>query len=279
MTAEQMLIAVDGSQPARSAAMIGLWLARALGYSVHALFIVEPAEVEDPYAERGPQVFEGQGARSPEETVALDEAYGQQVLDELILAAEALKLQMSSEIDFGGVESVLTEAAKVSSLVTIGRRGQEHREDQGALGSNFEALLAALEQPLLIGGEDLPQSLDRVLLAYDGGEAARGALVWSVRLRQALTDLGVDILAVEERTSASDEAEGWLQEALAEFSGTDNPPLAFTHRGEPGHEILAAAEEHGSDLILMGRRDSILDGAPGRTLRHVLRGGRAVLLS
>jgi nucleotide-binding universal stress UspA family protein len=278
MAAEQMLVAVDGSRPAQSAAMIGLWLARALDYHVYAQFIVEAAEVEDPYTERGPEVLGGRGARSPEETVALDEVYGQQVLDELILAAEALELQISSEIDFGGVVPVLKDAAEESALVTLGRRGLEHGDDEGALGSNFEALLAGLEQPLLIGGGNLPRSLDRILLAYDGSDAADAALGWAVRLRRALTGLGVDILAVEERTSSSEVAEAWLQEALSAFSATSDPPLAFTHRGEPGHEILAAAEEHGSDLILMGRPALILGGAPGKTLRNVLRGGEAVLL-
>ena len=71
MTEDRMLVALDGSRPAQSAAMIGLWLARAMNLSVQALYIVEAAEVEDPYAERGPEMTAGRSVRSPGEAVVV----------------------------------------------------------------------------------------------------------------------------------------------------------------------------------------------------------------
>ena len=278
MTEDRMLVALDGSRPAQSAAMIGLWLARAMNLSVQALYIVEAAEVEDPYAERGPEMTAGRSVRSPGEAVALDEEYGQGVLDEFILAAEALNLEVTAEIDFGGVIPLLEQTAQGSRLVVLGKNGQDHQDDPGVLGTNFKSLLGLLDQPLLIGGNLLARSFDRILLAYDGGDAAGDAIEWAVALRKALENLHVDILAVEEGEADADRAEEWLQEALAAFPDQGQPPQAFAHRGDAGHEIRAAADEHDSDLIVMGRPAHLLSGAPGRTLLHVLQGGHTILL-
>ena len=278
MTEDRMLVALDGSRPAQSAAMVGLWLARALNLSVQALYIVEVAEVEDPYTKRGPEVAAGWSARSPEEAVALDEEYGQRVLDEFVLAAEALELKVKTEVDFGGVIPVLEQAAQGCHLVTLGKNGQDHLDDKGALGANCRDLLSLLKQPLLIGGGQFAQSLDRILLAYNGGDAAAEAIRWVMDLKEALDGLEVEILSVDERTSDRGEAEAWLQEALAAFPSQGRPPQAFIHRGDAGHEILAAADEHSSDLIVMGRPAHMLSGTLGKTLLHVLQGRHTVLM-
>jgi len=278
MAAERMLIALDGSRPAQSAAIVGLWLARALDSSVRLAYIVEPAEVEDPYSERGPEAAVGSRAGSPEQAVVMDEDFGQQVLDEIILAAESLDLDVVSEIDFGGVVPLLSRAAGECDMLALGRRGHDHAADEGALGTNFEQLLTQVERPLLIGGIEQPQSLDRVLLAYDGGEAAEQALGLVRRIKENLPKLQLDILAVEEHIADAGQAERWLQLARDAFSGQDPLPSVFTHHGDPGHEILAAAEEHHADLIVMGRGSRALPGITGRTLARVLRGGvKAVL--
>jgi len=135
-----------------------------------------------------------------------------------------------------------------------------------------------LDRPLLIGGDQLPQALDRILIAYDGSAAAGDALEWGLRLSTSLEKLGFDILAVEERTSSNGAAENWLEKALGAFSKRYNPPQDFTHHGEAGHEILAAADQHQSDLIVMGRPSHRLAVGSGKTTFRVLRGGQAVLL-
>lgn len=270
--ANEVTLAVDGSAPSLSAASVGLRLAAALGDNPHAVFIAEPAEMQNPYAQAGSTTDSEAERHSTDEAVQFLEAYDQQVLDELASQADILAIPLSSEIEFGGVIPLLSRLVGASDLVTLGRSGRKHMDDEHALGANLEGLMNRVHKPLIIGGLHRPDSLDRLLLAYDGSDPAARALRWTLRIAGALGSK-VGILAVNENArDDTEQADGWIVEALQAFPSGHNTPIAFTHHGQPGHEIAAAAAEHHADLILIGRPKGKLGGSlHSGLLDHLLR--------
>jgi nucleotide-binding universal stress UspA family protein len=110
-----------------------------------------------------------------------------------------------------------------------------------------------------------------LLVAYNGSDRARSALNWAGRLQQTLP---AEIAAVAVQETDADLAGQWLQEAQAAL-----PYLHFDtcwclkRQGQPAAEIVAAAEEIETDLILMGRygHSAFIERLTGSTVEYVLK--------
>jgi universal stress protein A len=130
-----------------------------------------------------------------------------------------------------------------------------------------------------------------ILVAIDGSTASDGALVHAAGLAQALDarltvltvvaplpayayQAGIDVGALE--AEAERAAEGRLQTAAASGALDRTDVTTRVRHGHPGEEIVAAADEDGHDLVVLGsrRRGRLaagLLGSVGVTLNHHLR--------
>lgn len=118
--------------------------------------------------------------------------------------------------------------------------------------------------------------MSRALLAYDGGAKAREALYVATYLSGSW-DIPLEVIAVREKGKVSRTT---LEEAGRYLGQRGIQAELLCRQGEPAVEILQAAEQRGSDLILMGGYESspVLEVVLGSTVEQVLRESRRSLL-
>ena len=169
---------------------------------------------------------------------------------------------------------VLTRFAHetAADLIVVGPHGRGRLESI-LIGSVSQALLHAMPAAVLIAREPVSRPV-RVLLATDGSSHSLAAVSYLARFPLpadarvavlAVCDDRIGLQASEERTWAS-EATDIALEALA-ADGRDATPII--RHGDPKREILAAARELGSDLLVTGSRG--LGGFAGLVLGSVSR--------
>jgi nucleotide-binding universal stress UspA family protein len=142
--------------------------------------------------------------------------------------------------------------------------------------------------------------MKRILVATDGSPHALRAAAFAARfareLREAdvvLVNVGhiptvalagpgagavVDFAAIDEALETS--GKEILETTRLEFAGVDVPVTSVYRRGDPAHEIIAAAQDMKTDLILMGSRGRGQLGGLilGSVSERVLHGSRTPVL-
>lgn len=132
-----------------------------------------------------------------------------------------------------------------ADLVVVGR----HRRSDGFefLGSTSEWLLHHPPAPLAIIGR--PDPISRVLLAADGSDHARFAMEIFASLPGA-AGAAVVVLAVDDGRTEPAAAE----QLASDLEGRVGSVETLVRKGRPTQEILAAIDELGSDLVVLGTR-------------------------
>jgi nucleotide-binding universal stress UspA family protein len=149
--------------------------------------------------------------------------------------------------DVGSVQRAICDRARWADLVVL---SLSHPPAPGAiatLGSGLTTIIRRCPRPVLtVPGR--PSNLDRVLLAYDGSPKAKEALFIATYV-SGRWDAPLVVLTVRETELATQETLGHAGEYL-EARGVQAEWVE--ERGPVAEAILATAEAHGCDLVLMG---------------------------
>lgn len=269
-----ILVAHDGSPAALAAAGVAVQIARSRDWPVHGLYVVDEALALNSYADFHGELESGREPASRAELLRWFEAQGESALQLLEARCQAAGVPVSTEILAGGVPEMVLRESEQARLLAIGRRGHGHRDDAQHLGHTFRSIAHHLHPSMVVGGDE-PRTVQRLLLAYDGGEQARAALGWASELQRALPAEVVVLAVQEEGQPGVDE---WLEEAQAQLLEGQT----LRRQGQPGGEIVQVAREEKVDLILMGRyrHAALLEWLTGSTVDRVLRGtGLPVLVA
>lgn len=265
-----ILLAVDGSLSAKAAAYTAIQVASALKWSVHALYVVDAAQVFEIYSDTSQELNKLGGEISDKETLTLFEEQGALVLAEIDELCQEAKVPVTTEMIFGGVSEIILETSKQFGLLAIGRWGNHHKANAQHLGNNFRKIAHHTHTPLLIGGDDkIPSKWQHILLAYDGSELSRMALSWTERLQRLFVD--VTALSVEEK---GEKDYAWLEERQKEIAKSTLKHYEFDRgAGEPGEIIASVASARQADLIVMGayQHSGLLEWVMHSTLSSVIR--------
>jgi nucleotide-binding universal stress UspA family protein len=248
--ANTILIALDGSPSAKIAAETGVRFAKILQYAIRGLYVVDIDLVVEPlFMDTYIQAQHITDEWSSQTTDEMLRRQGEELLAWLEETCLFEGIPFSTEIKRGDVSELLLQEEEDCELVTLGRRGLTHAGDKDKLGHYFMIVAKQLRKPLLVSGDEPPKQLQRLLVAYNGSQQSKNALHWSARLQQSL-GAEITVLAIEEHEN--DPVESWLEDAQELLREERATAEVFIHRGQPGYEIVAAAGEHRSDLILMG---------------------------
>ncbi len=266
--AETIVVAHDGSPAAQSAASLAIQIARSQQLQIRGVYVEEAAAVLDPYPS-----YEGAWGNieypaSHRELLNQAEERGQLVLLWLHSQCRAAHVEVTTSLALGSVTAIVLEEATTAAVLAMGRRGWEHGASAERLGRHFRAIAHQIRQPLLVGGESV-RPIERVLVAYNQSDRAQLALSWAALLHRTLP-AEVLVLMVQEDNGASQLRADMVRSRCAQ---RDLTQYALLHRSGPADaEIVAAAAEHHSDLIIMGSysHGAWLEWLIGSTVEQVL---------
>ncbi|WP_254862238.1 universal stress protein [Halovivax gelatinilyticus] len=271
---ETILIPVEAGGRDESAISLGLDLASAFGATVHALTVVpagtEPAGLDpEAAAELGSVSTEA----GEEATATVDER------------ADERGLESTAAVRDGVVYRTVLEYAADHDvdLIVMGARGQTER-DKARLGRTTERVISLAEAPVLAVPPGGPTTLDRVVLATDGSDAAERAGEHGLELAAA-TDARVSVLyVVDSDTYDLNDAPRSIVGLLTEGGENAVEALAAAardrglavdtsvRRGRPDESITAFADDRDA-LVVVGTsgRGGATDPILGATAERVLR--------
>jgi nucleotide-binding universal stress UspA family protein len=177
-------------------------------------------------------------------------------------------------LEAGDVAAAICERGQWLDLVVAGVAHPPGAQPVARLGSGFRTLVQHCPTPVLAASQ-ASSGVNRVLLAYDGSPKADEALFVSTYLAgRWKVDLTVVTVLTGEQTSAKT-----IRRARRYLERHGIEAKYVTERGPVGKAILQAAEEHGSELIVMGGYSSpVLEIVFGSTVDEMLRDGRYSVL-
>lgn len=274
----RILVPVDGSDHAASAAETAIALAERFESCLVGLHVVDVRLVEGPLLQAVGSMWGDVPvpARQGELIEAL-ERRGRGVLDDFEQRARERGRTFECALEVGVVADVIVDRARSVDLVALGRRGEHAAFGDQPLGSTVQAVLRRSPRPVLVV-PDRPAPLERPLVAYDGSEHAVKALELGVEYAEGV-GAPLHVVCVQGR---AEDAERLLEEAAAYAGGHDLDPVLHAREGEGGVEgILDVARETAADLLVMGAygRGRLRELLLGSTTETILgRCERAVLL-
>lgn len=206
MTFKKILVALDGSSNSQVAAEYGFWLASNLGASLAGQHVIDPRLVDlfiEP--EFGEELGFGVSISTSEKVFTALRRIGKVVLD--LFASEAANrgLKITTFLDEGYVSEEIVKHGDKHDLLIIGHRGKGKRAvpSRLMLGSVAERVAINADVPVLIAVQPVSR-VKQILVAYDGSEPARGALLMAENLAK---NTGAKLKALTIVTSDQNKAE------------------------------------------------------------------------
>lgn len=245
----RILVPVDGSDTAASAAAYALRLAEAFDSTVLGLYVVDVRLIEGPLLQTIGSMWGDMPmpARQDDLIEAL-ETRGREVLDDFEQRARTAGGSLQSMLEIGVVPDVITDRARSVDLVVIGRRGEHAAFGDHPLGSTVHSVVRRAPKPVLVCPRG-SEALERPMLAYDGSEHATRALELGVEYAER-SGTPLHVVAVHGR---AEEARRLLEEAEEFARGHGLDPVIHARESEKVVEmILEVAREVAADLLVMG---------------------------
>jgi len=262
---KRILLATDGSEPARSAEALALHLAKKLDAELVALF------VKDIWLIRFPELLDFGALTVPivtyhEEIDRALEERGQAVLARLREEAERLGVRFSGKIETGVPHEVIVHEARTFDLVVLGRSGAQAGHGATGIGSTAERVARTSPVPVLVAALRFVEP-ERILVGYDGSDSAARALHFVVLLVSGLK-LPVAVVSVAE---TEEEARALAEEGVAYLKAHETEAEVLVLVGDPPRKLVEV--QRPEDLLVLGAfgRGRVLELLLGSTTEYVLR--------
>lgn len=264
-----ILVALDGSEHARTARQYALWLGEQLGATVVGLHVVDIVSIEGSFFHdiSGSLGFEPYLDFSSKMREVLYER-GQLLLQEFTDEAAKRSVRSDTVLGMGVVANEIAERARTADLVVIGHRGVNEKFSTGLLGSTAESVTRKCPKPVFVSTAAF-RPVTRPLLAYDGSQRAAAAMHAAAEFCISLA-LPLTVLTVAKDAEAGDKVITDARKYLASYD------LASTCAVQTGHapeQIVAYLNEHAIDLLFIGAygHSRIIEMVLGSTTEYVLR--------
>lgn len=276
-TLKSILFAMDFTPASQAALKTVIKLACAFGADVHVLHVIEPLRnFKNAALEHLHTRYERQ--RTLELFQTLDAE----------IAEHGVSLNGCLEVSAAVGESIVSVASRVSAdLIVLGTG--THTVNR-AVGLTAQSVMENAEPPVLVIHPDSPGPEFRTILCpVDHSSVSRRGLRNAIVLAKVLSAKLIWLSVIPEVSWLTAAAEiGEITDVKAEYeaqwceeldrftASIDFDDVAHTlvlERGAPHEQIIAVAQEHSADLIVMGAtgRSGLLSVLLGSTTRRVLR--------
>lgn len=300
----RILVAVDGSEYSQNASLTAFWMAKATDAEVEAISVVDPRIVD---LFLSPDFAEDLGLK-PSIDASAKIIQGLKRIASVVLklwkvdADKHLGVSTKTHMVLGDVTEEILKAGRNKDLIVVGHRGVGYKTHQAAIsyfriGSVAERIAVGAKKSVLIAVEPV-ESIKTILVAYDGSEAAKGALLLGEQLALT-TKIPLKALHVVREEEQIAPASSILEMGASllrrytppalEESTTDGGVATQTRNlmdtvfdvqvGQPANTILRQAEEMNALLIVgaYGFKNPE-DNVMGSTTTHIVRATRTSVL-
>ena len=272
---KSILVALDGSEHAETAARYALWLAERMQATVVGLHVVDVVSIEGSGAflhdVSGSLGFEPYLDFSSKMREALNER-GQVVLDQFLATCREHGVRAETQLATGIIANEICEQARTADLVVVGHRGVNERFSTGLLGGTTESVTRKCPKPVLVSPLEF-RPVTRPLLAYDGSQRAAAAMHEAAELASAL-GLPLTVLHV----GKDDAAEHRILDEAKRYLATHRIEAEYVTRpGYANEAILEVMDTGQHDLLVIGAygHSRIIEMVLGSTTEYVLRNAAA----
>lgn len=224
MPFNSILVALDGSDYSHTAADYAMWLASSIKSDLQAMHVVDPRMVDlFISAEFAEELGFMQGVETSEKVFRALKRIGVEILDLFSKRAFNRGLTADTYLDVGYVVDEIVKRGDKSDLVVIGHCGRGRSVTPGtlALGSVAERVAVESSKPVLIALNPVAD-LEHIVVAYDGSEPARGALIAAEALSLAVgkplkaITIAVSESHLDEAHITVEQGRGYLKRGAAE---------------------------------------------------------------
>jgi nucleotide-binding universal stress UspA family protein len=306
MRTTHILVALDGSEYSQNASLASFWMAKATDAELDAVSVVDPRIVD---LFLSPEFAEDLGLKPSIDASA-------KIIRSLKrIASVVLKLWKSdcqrhlgaegkTHLALGNTIEEILKHGKNSDLIVVGHRGVGYKDHQPSashfrIGSVAERVAVGAKKSVLIS-VDSPDSIETILVAYDGSEASKGALLLAeqVAIKTGKQLKAIHVVSSQEKLKPStstielgasllrnytlnEESEGAGKTAVAVKPSTERlMDAVFSIKvGPVAKTILDEAQVQNALLILgaYGFSDPE-ENTLGSTTTHVVRSTRSSVL-
>jgi nucleotide-binding universal stress UspA family protein len=204
---------------------------------------------------------------------------------EVALAVQARFNQQCSEaglngslaIEAGEIARKICERSALTDLVILNLAYPPSSQWLARLGSGFRTIIRRCARPVLaVPGQASP--LESALLAYDGSPKAKEALFVATYMAE-MWKIPLTVLTVIEADHTTLETQNHAK-AYLELHEVGQATFVTVEAGSVPEAILKAADEHRSDLIIMGgyRAHPVVEAMLGSSVDQVLRESKRPML-
>ena len=257
---DHILIALDGSDEARSAGELGLRLASRVGARVTGMSVVDVRVVEGPAVETlSPLWGEVTGRPFQPEVMRLYRERADAALDDFCSAAEAAGLDRIERcVEIGVAEDAILDRAADADLLVMGRRGEHAGFGRRSLGATLWRVLHRAPCPVLVAAKvarspDAPSRDDastgvpvRPLVAWEPGAGPAGALELAFAYCQLV---GAEVRVVHAGDESHETHLDELHARLADSGVTWESTRIAAH---PADAVAEAQRRWDADCLFMG---------------------------
>ncbi len=251
MTFEKILVALDGSKSSQTAAEYAFWLAYKLGSSVTGQHVVDPRLVNLFIApEFGEELGLGKAVVTRERVLRALKKIGKVILKCFKEEGKRREIEIETRLDEGYIVEEIVEYSRKQDLVIMGHANYEDQRRPANLliGSVAERVLTNAYCPVLIAVQPI-EDLDEIVVAYDGSEASRGALLMGENLAKnsGVKLRAIIVLADEKKKS---EAEFLVQQGNSFLRETWAEEVFSIEQGTPSATLLQSVKNTNSLLVI-----------------------------
>lgn len=253
---KRILVCTDGSNYAQESCRFAAWWAKQTGAAVSVLYVSDLRQYEIPAVadvsgSLGIQPFEGMVSQMEEvetQKSAFVKASAIEIFEEMGVAAN-----VSFCHETGMLVDRIEKFSENADLILLGKRGENVNFATEHLGAMLEKVVRTATRPCLVTSRQF-KPLDRVAIAYDGGESSKKAICFMAR-EELFKALSLHVITVAESGKEDlaaerlKEAEGLMRQAALHptyqmLSGVVETAISNHVRSEKIDLLIAGAYGH-----------------------------------
>ncbi len=188
MKTTRVLVALDGSEYSQNASLTAFWMTKATDAQLDAISVVDPRIVD---LFLSPEFAEDLGLK-PSIDASAKIIQSLKRIASVVLTLwkgdceKHLGVEGKTHLELGDTTEEIIKRGKDCDLTVVGHRGVGYKDHQPSathfrIGSVAERVAVGAKKSVLISISP-PQSLKTILVAYDGSEASKGALLLAEQL-------------------------------------------------------------------------------------------------